>query len=351
MLVFFIIGTPFFRIEEAAATEGDSWALLTPLPASFYTTIGAAAVDGKIYFVGGNITVKYDPITNTWESIASLPIYNGWGTVVACQNKIYVIGGNSEIPTQVYDPTTDTWANRTSIPTTRSLLQANVVNGKIYVISGQKPSFYGIADPSDVNDVYDPLTDSWSSMSPIPIPVEGYASAVLDNKIYLIRGGTAANVAQNATNQVQIFDPQTNQWTNGTPIPVGVAYARACTTTGLLAPKRIYVIGGANVANSRNTSSFATDLNQVYTPETGNWSVAASLPAPRWKSTLVNVDDELYMIGGFYYSDVLANEKYTPIGYIPEFPLLTTIFIMLIVFTVGLVVCKGRLTSKQPNIK
>lgn len=322
LLTFSISIIPIFGVEKVNATEENSWTTLAPLPTQEdITTIGAAAVDGKIYFIGWNAYEKYDPETDTWTTITPLPIYNGWGTVVACQNKIYVIGGNAEDPTQVYDPATDTWENRTSIPTTRLVQQANVVDGKIYVIGGQIPSPLGVVNPSSANDVYDPETDSWSKKAPIPTPVMGYASAVLDKKIYIIGGGIPGGAPDfNSTNEVQIFDPKTNEWTNGPSIPTGVAFASACATTGLFAPKRIYVVGGTLIYNWNRYPPPGTDLNQVYDPETGNWAGATSMPTGRYELTLVNVDDELYAIGGNYYGDVLANEKYTPIDYIPEFP-------------------------------
>ena len=310
-----------FLVTHAEAAE-DSWTTMAPLPTPFYSTIGAVAVDGKIYFIGSQINVQYDPETNTWTAIAPLPIYNDWSTVVACQNKIYVIGGSAETPTQVYDPATDTWENKTPIPTTRSFLQANVVDSKIYVIGGQVPSALGVFNPSSANDVYDPATDSWSNMTPIPTPVMGYASAVLDNKIYIIGGGIAKGAPGfNPINQVQIFDPKTNQWTNGTPIPTGVCYARACATTGLSAPKRIYVIGGTLTYYFRYAFSTVTDLSQVYNPETDTWTTGTPMPTPRCRFGVAVVNDELYAIGGHNSTDwggvVSANEKYTPLGYIP----------------------------------
>ena len=36
----------------------------------------------------------------------------------------------------------------------------------------------------------------------------------------------------NATDLVQIFDPKTNEWTLGNPMPIGVANAGACSTSG-----------------------------------------------------------------------------------------------------------------------
>jgi len=38
----------------------------------------------------------------------------------------------------------------------------------------------------------------------------------------------------NASNLVQIFDPETNQWTAGPPLPFGVTHAQACATLGIM---------------------------------------------------------------------------------------------------------------------
>ena len=333
-----------FSISLVNAAE-DSWTTLEPSPTGFY--IDAAAVDGKIYYIGSQINVQYDPETNTWTQLAPPPIPNYWGTVVACQNKIYVIGGEASKPTQVYDPVTDTWENRTSIPTTRSGLQANVVDGKIYVIGGQIPSALGVINPSSANDVYDPATDSWSKMVSIPTPVMGYASAVLDNKIYIIGGGNTGGPDYSPINQVQIFDPKTNQWTNGTPIPTGIVSARACATTGLSAPKRIYVIGGALTYSFRYAAT-GIDLNQVYDPETDTWTTSTPMPTPRWALGVAVVNDELYAIGGKNGDNYLyVNEKYTPIGYIPEFPS-WTILPLLLAATLAAIIYRKKL-HRKPN--
>jgi len=336
-----------FLVSPTKAAE-DFWTTMAPLSTPLYSTLGAAAVDGKIYYLASKINVQYDPETNTWTPLAPPPIPNYWGTVVACQNKIYVIGGEAEKPTQVYDPATDTWENRTSIPTTRSGLQANFVDGKIYVIGGQIPSALGVINPSSANDVYDPATDSWSKMAPIPTPVMGYASAVLDNKIYIIGGGNTGGPDYSPINQVQIFDPKTNQWTNSTPIPTGVVSTRACVTTGLLAPKRIYVIGGTTNYYFREGYSgrASINLNQVYDPETDTWTNAISMPTPRCGLSVAVVNDELYTIGGSNGDGYLyVNEKYTPIGYIPEFPSWTPLLIMLVAVVIVAVVYRQKLQN------
>ena len=138
----------------------------------------------------------------------------------------------------------------------------------------------------------------------------------------------------------QIFDPATNQCTNGTQIPTGVCYSRACATTGLSAPKRIYVIGGTNTAYDRYAYYNVMDLNQVYDTETDTWTTGTPMLTPRCDFGIALVNDEIYAIGGIREENyqMIVNEKYTPAGYIPEFPswiilplfLITTIFVIVI---------------------
>jgi N-acetylneuraminic acid mutarotase len=342
LLLFSLMAVPSSFSSTSIAS--DYWTQVAPLPKPYYSIYGAAALNGIIYFIGDGVAERFDAETNIWTEIASMPKSNSWpvggGMVTACENKIYVMGLPDE-PTHVYDPATNTWSNRSSVPGWLTGRKANVVDNKIYVMGGAT-FVQGIIFTSATNYVYDQTNDSWSAMAPIPVPVEGYASAVLDGKIYLIGGGTETSHPIDASNLVQIFDPETNSWINGTSVPVGVSGAGACATSGLLAPERIYVVGGTTRVSGGWLSMdvedyYRTDLNQVYDPETSNWSVGASLPDKRLSSSLVNVDDLLYAIGGqngtdngivltersnmtevmqrFASTKVQATLKYVPLGY------------------------------------
>ena len=301
----------------------DSWVTVAPFrvtPKLYSPALGAVTVNGKIYFIGDGINERYDPDANAWTAVTPPPVYHMWSDVVACQNKIYIIGGSPENPTQVYDPLTDTWENKSSIPVTLWEYRATAVDDKIYLIAGLKLAALGIFATSAATYVYDTATDTCSEMAAIPTPVGCYASAVLDGKIYIIGGGTATTTPNNATDLVQIFDPKTNQWTNGKPLPTGVYKAAACSTSGLIAPKRIYVFGGSlrydggglSVSSSAKT---ITNLTQVYDLETGSWSLAAPLPEFRLSFWLVNVNDALYAIGGEESGSFEVTERYIPLGY------------------------------------
>jgi hypothetical protein len=289
---------------------------------------GAAVVNGKIYVIGGypgvgyypfsNITQMYNPANDDWITLAPMPTARINFGIAISNNKIYVIGGQDdenmittpemsyqfEVLTginEAYDPTTNSWDNKASMPIPRNHLQANVVEDKIYLIGGQHQQSIELPPSehsSNLTEVYDPTTDKWTTMTPIPNPVYSYCSAVVDDKIYIISGAFANS---SLSNLVQIFDPKTNTWTLGAPIPTPMQQAAAGATTGTMAPKRIYVIGG-------NTT-------QAYNPKTDTWTFGADMPTYRYGLSVAVVNDTLFALGGSAVSLTDANEQYTPIDY------------------------------------
>lgn len=303
----------------------NSWTILEPMPTA-RSGLGVAVVDGKIYAIGGwnggflSTNEMYDPETDTWTTKQPMPTARCYFALAVYMNKIYVIGGafgekdivyvGSPGVNEVYDPLTDSWETLEPMPTTRAHLDANVVGGKIYLIDGDAWPFG--QSSGGLNEVYDPSTDSWSTKSPMSIAVDYYASAVVDNKIYVIDDGFSETPMP-----TQIYDPENDSWSDGQRLPTATFLAAACATSGVGAPKRIYVIGG-EVLFDDDVVSY---LNQIYDPETDTWTNGISMPTPRWFLDVAVVNDELYAIGGEDGEATLAtNEKYTPAGYIPEFP-------------------------------
>ena len=346
-MAFSVVVAPFLLVNKVNAHEGGSWTTLAPLPTPISSYRDMVALTGKIYYIYANMTLCYDPQINNWTQLTPPP--NPIGRIfVACQNKIYVLGGSSEVSTQVYDPTTDTWENRTSTHETNGILHANVVDGKIYVMGGNYMHGLGTYFTVSSNYVYDPQTDNWTKLVDIPLGVGGYASAVVDKKIYIISGANALSIHWKPSNLVQIFDPETNQWTNGTSIPISVYNAKACVITESSGAKRIHVIGGELGFFWYDQHFGGVDLHQVYDPETDTWTNATAMPTPRKGMGLAVIYNEIYAIGGAYNGTfLLANEKYTPSGYIPEFPSLTPLLIIPFLFTVALVTYRRKLSRRS----
>ena len=319
-------------ISYSERSRWDTWGSKASMSTA-RVTVGTAVVKGKIYAIGGNGEVDnanemYDPTTDTWTTKAPMLTSRRSCGIAVYQDEIYVIGGvtgyNESTHSytisgvnEVYDPATNTWETRVSMPTRRYGIDANVVEGKIYVIGGKNAS--GRID--EVNEVYDPATKTWTTKAPIPKRVGFYASAVVDKKIYVI-GGTNGSVYGDLT---QIFDPETDTWSKGAPIPFPATGVGAGATTGVWAPKRIYVIGavqpygladkGGNVIIVNNVQ------NQIYDPEKDAWTTGAALPIARILFGVAVVDDILYAIGGtnsMIFSSYITfgdNQQYTPYGY------------------------------------
>ncbi len=289
--------------EPVWATSENSWTSKAPMhEARGY--LGVAAENGKIYAIGGDTGVaygypsdfiytgpgrvsgtneEYDPTTNTWIFKAPMPTPRSSFGIAVYENKIYCIGGrvngsSSGITgiNEIYDPSTNTWETKTPMPTPRDRLDANVVNGKIYLIGGS----FGFANNLgfySVNEVYDPVTDSWAIGAAIPVSVSSYASTAINNEIYILGG-----ITKSALNQ--IYDPKNDNWSSGSPNPAGWYKAVASATTNMNAPTQIYV--------------FDETATYSYDPANDSWANGTSMPTARGFAGVAVVNDTFYVIGG-----------------------------------------------------
>ncbi|MEK4732775.1 Kelch repeat-containing protein [Paenibacillus sp. FSL L8-0641] len=122
-----------------------------------YTT--SALVNGKVYVIGGineskgilSSIEEYDPQTNTWTTKSPMSTPRMGLAAAVLNNEIYVIGGNTATDTisgpgtvevEKYNPKTDTWSKVTSMPTARGFLSAVSLNNSIYVAGGSNKSIY-----------------------------------------------------------------------------------------------------------------------------------------------------------------------------------------------------------------
>lgn len=187
---------------EAYDVAASAWLDLAPLPVALHH-MGVAAANGRLYVTDGYdaadwvADVKsgwaYEPETDSWSQIADMPSPRTAHGTVTIDDLIYVIGGDAPEDTTglwVYDPQTDRWdTTRTSLPTPREHVAATVLDGKIYVVGGRWPVFQGNLS---VVEVYDPATDSWSRWADLPTPRHGMGSVVLDGRWYVMAGATGA---------------------------------------------------------------------------------------------------------------------------------------------------------------
>ena len=334
VLVFLTASSTILTNPVSGGTaDENTWVSKGQIPQS-ENGVRATSVDGKIYVLGESINLEFDPATNNWTTKKPMTTPRiGFG-IVSYQNKIFTIGGSSQGiafgSNEVYDPSTDTWETKKPMSTNRSYVGAAVVDGKIHLIS------------TGSHDVYDIALDSWSTKKAVSFPLDyGYdsATAVVNDKIYVI-----------VWNQTQIYDPKSDRWSLGAPSPTPVIYAAVCSTTGEMASKRIYVIGGTK--GEGGMFAEATALTQVYDPTNDTWVLGEPMPTARLELTVAVANDQIYAITGqrtlVFSGPLTANEQYTPFGYgtpdaneptptpsIPEFPSWTIPLLLTIMLASG----------------
>ncbi len=324
LLLATIVLLPMAEISMAQQTEQEKgkWLTMSPMPTA-RGGFGLAVVSGKIYAIGGlsgntslDKTEEYNPVTNEWTTKMPMPTPRSGFAVAVYDNKIYVIGGtiggNLYVGnTEVYDPVKNSWESKASMPTPRADLSANVVNGKIYLIGGK---MYTSAEPyyaeTGINEVYNPANNTWETKASMPTAVQGYGSAVLNGKIYVL-GGSRQPTSEKAlmTNTNQVYDAASDTWTSAATLPMVASYGAAGSTEGYMAPARIYFVGGYAY------SEFSA-RTVVYLPETNSWGNLASMSSARAYLSVAVVNDVLYAIGGFNGQNWLnTNEMYKPMDY------------------------------------
>lgn len=145
---------------------------------------------------------RYNTQTNTWHTIAPLPDTLGKIAAIAStvKNKIYIIGGFHEFPgaeiitnkVHIYDCNADSFlADGANLPfATGDQSQAVWRDSLIYVISG-----WGGADNLTQVQIYNPSTDTWSAGTPLPnsnaYKSFGSSGTIVGDTIYYFGGGSA----------------------------------------------------------------------------------------------------------------------------------------------------------------
>jgi len=271
------------RAVEVYDPQTDRWEEKAPLPEGRHHA-AEAVVDGKLYLIGGykgflnwetlrtrkhqptNQVWEYDPGQNRWQARAPMPTARGALAVGVIDGKIYAVGGGNAVgggswghgvnTLERYDPITDTWQALPPMPTPRHHLTAAVLDGRLYAIGGRQA---GLGSSIGVNEIYDPNTKRWITKAPMPSKRSGIAAAVLGRQIYIFGGESKQEAEFIAFNATESYNHHTDQWTVHISMPTARHGLGAAVFDG-----RIYVIAGG----PQSASARGSNVNEVFTPPT-----------------------------------------------------------------------------------
>jgi N-acetylneuraminic acid mutarotase len=146
---------------------------------------------------------------------------------------LYVVGGrkgslDTNLGTnEVYDPTSDSWTKLEPMPTPRGGLAAASFNGTIFVFGGE--SNFGTFEE---NEQYIP-EKGWITQPPMKTARHGLGAATINEKIYVIGGGLSPGLSVSGKNEVFVI-PEF-------PLPVLVTVVSVGALVILQLSKKIFI--------------------------------------------------------------------------------------------------------------
>jgi N-acetylneuraminic acid mutarotase len=184
-----------------------------------------------------------------------------------------------------YDPARNLWSHALrSTPVVHKFAAGGAINGKFYLAGGvsEPPTFIARLD------IYDPETDTWTNGAPLRTPRCDSASAVPDGKLYVI-GGEAGATNVTDLDDVEIYDPRTDHWSSGPRLRAARRGAGAVVVN-----RTLYVVGGYGAPASSLVPM--ADLDALGAD--GTWIALLPMPQPVGEAFVAAHDGTIYVAGG-----------------------------------------------------
>lgn len=271
-------------------------------------------VDGVIYALGGTPWVNGNDRDG---SVHALPSGGAWTTAeplggmgpivhqgagVDVLGRIIVFGGRNidngdPGEGKVYDPIegpTTTIADRSPLAPAENFAWCTDDAGRIYSLGGGPGADASGGNPNSAYcERYDGVTDTWTPIAPLPVPMAA-ARAVYDGQGHILVLGGINEDASARLITVAHYTIATDAWSLSTVAELPTALSDHAAVLG--ADGRVYVMGGRAGALPGGMTQAAT---YVLTPATNTWTPGPALSTPRADFALALGDDDyIYAIGG-----------------------------------------------------
>src|SRR5918911_2549761 len=200
-------GSTFNRVNVAAAYDParNAWRRLSPPgPTGSFMGTDAVLTGKEVLFVGQGTRLAYNPRTNRWRRLPGSPllsIHDGYGIVVWTGREMIGWGGgccgDAFSDGVAYNPATNRWRALAPTPLAGDQHPLGAWTGRELVL------FVGNVNPDTGKPwparlaraaAYNPATDTWRRIAPLPAP-RGGAAAVWDGREILVVGAGSGRSA------------------------------------------------------------------------------------------------------------------------------------------------------------
>jgi uncharacterized repeat protein (TIGR01451 family) len=240
-------GTVMAQLALSSGGSSNVWNKLTPDATGSYVngtwsplanmSLGRSAFpsnilpDGRVFVLGGeysganhtrdntNTGEIYNPVTNSWTSIANFPETNfGDGPTMLLEGGRVLAGGKYGADTYIYDPASNTWSG----PAPKLFGDINDEEGWTKLPDGSVLS-YDIWSNAQEAQRFDPTTMSWIDSGAVPVALQSTGSELGPG--ILLPDGRVFQIG--ATSNTALYTPSTTPggtgtWAAGPVIPGGL---------------------------------------------------------------------------------------------------------------------------------
>ncbi|KAH7140950.1 hypothetical protein EDB81DRAFT_654609 [Dactylonectria macrodidyma] len=304
--------------QAGRATQGGIWEELAPLSGGRRQEHAAVAINNRIYVIGGLVPIGnpptgvetvgtievYDVQTNTWDTIAPLPVPMNHPNAAAADGKIYILGGLSGningsfiglTDAFEYNPRDDSWAVLPSLPegTGRGSSIMGVYRDEIIVAGGVELielKYGGTQLTLDTVSAFNFKKRTWRSLPSLPEGREHAGGMVIRDTFYVVGGRFMGE--SNVRDTVLELSLKTWQWKNSR---ASMPTARGGISVAAVGSK-IYAFGGEG--NPDPTAGNTYNETEVYDVIRDRWEQLEPMPIPRHGFAAVTVGKTIYTPAG-----------------------------------------------------
>lgn len=216
----------------------------TLLPNGKVLIAGGYPFGSNLGFAGMEL---YDPATNAWTAGGGLLAARAQHTATLLPDgRVLFMGGSGAAPKgELFDPIAN---NKDAAATTNLELELPsatlLSSGRVLVVTGSQPTENANRSLAAAA-LYDPVTNSWTNAGTLSTWHDGHTATRLGNGTVLVVGGGANSVRQGntATDLAELNDPTTNSWSVTKALVLGL---RLLHTSTLLSNGAALVVGGTN---------------------------------------------------------------------------------------------------------
>src|SRR5262245_56534852 len=289
--------------QAPAPTPANPWFMAAAFPEASEEVLSATA-NNKLYVFAGLAPVwkpkalvfEYDPASNQWGKKKPMKLASHHVAFASLNNKIYAFGGfvlpQSGPPAWEpinnaweYDPATDEWKELAPMPTKRGAATAAAAGGKLYVTGGAN-ALPGVTEPSihparphnvlATVEEYDPATNTWRTRRSLLLPRNHHVTASAGDRIYVIGGRVGSAFISGTSNNVDLvesYDPAADLWTSRARMPT----ARSAMGSAVYNNQYIIAAGGQR-QDQRSLAAFTSAGAFVRPVTRGVWWPAMTGP-------------------------------------------------------------------------